>query len=97
MEMTGLYSNVIYFLLYAIASAVLYQLTPPRYKSAELLLVNVAFYILCAGWYILFVLLAGLWSYFCASRMDENTMIRQNKKKWLSLGIIPLLLLLCFF
>ena len=94
--MTELYGNLLYFLGFSIVAVSLYWLTPKKYRSATLLCINMLFYTLCAGWYVLFLLSTGLWSYFCARSIDNNDE-GSNKKKWLTWGIVPILLTLCVF
>jgi D-alanyl-lipoteichoic acid acyltransferase DltB (MBOAT superfamily) len=94
--MSELYNNLLYFLGYSIIASGIFWLTPPKNRSAILLIINLLFYTLCAGWFVVFVIFAGVWSFICARRIDvyENEFFR---KKWLLKGISPVLLLLCFF
>lgn len=94
--MSVLYSNLLYFLLFSIVATTIFWLTPKKYRSAVLLCINVLFYSLCAGWYIGFVLAVSGWSYFCANKISKIEEV-QRRKKWLTCGIVPILLTLCFF
>lgn len=94
--MIDLYNNLLYFLSFAIAATCVYWIVPRRFRSLGLLCTNILFYTVCAGWYIIFVLVAGLWSFHCAKKINEDRQGIQ-RKKWLLSGIIALLLLLCFF
>lgn len=91
-----LYSNLLYFLLFAVVAAGIFGLAPKKYKSLVLLCINIIFYSVCAGWYVVFMIGTGFWSYYCAQRIG-NIQEDKRKKKWLTLGIVPLVLLLCFF
>ena len=94
--MSVLYSNLLYFLLFSIVATTIFWLTPKKYRSVILLCINVLFYSLCAGWYIGFVLAVSGWSYFCANKISKIEEV-QSRKKWLTCGIVPIILTLCFF
>ncbi len=94
--MSSLYGNLLYFLFFSILATCFYWITPKKYKSITLLCLNIMFYSLCAGWYIGFVLVTGLWTYLCAKKISENK-DKRLRKRWLQLGIVPVVIVLCLF
>lgn len=94
--MSDLYSNLLYFLLFSLFSTIIFWITPKKHRGVVLLCLNFLFYTLCAGWYVMFVFSVGAWSFLCAKEISKNENIK-DRKKWLTWGIVPTLLTLCFF
>lgn len=94
--MNVLYTNLLYFLLFSVVAACLFWVTSRKYRSLTLLVLSLLFYTVCAGWYVVFVLLVGLWSFFCAGKIGSTEGLNE-RKKWLIWGIVPILVILCLF
>lgn len=87
-------SNIILLILFAAVSSCLFWVLPRKYRDSFLLFINSIFYLLCGGWFFAFVLLTGVWSFFCSRRIQSS---EGSKKKWLAVCIIPLVLMLFTF
>ncbi len=89
----NLSANLLHFIAFAVIAVVAYRFNPMKVRKYMLLGFNLAFYYLCSPKYLIVMLFAGLWSYFCGKKIDTAS----NRKSAALMGIIPLVALLCAF
>ena len=92
--LSNLSTNLLYLIFYSVISACAFWACPRKWREICLLLFNIVFYTVCCKWYVLFILFAGVWSWYSAKRLDTAD---ANRKGWLWAGIVPLVLILCTF
>ena len=86
--------NSVSYLLFLCAAVAVFWLLPVRLRHGFVLLASVLFY---ASWGLLFVwlpLLVAAIVYFCGKRIERDP---TTAKKWMWLGVVPVLLLLAIF
>lgn len=89
-------TNILSFLLFAIIASIVIRLLPHRFKKYGLLCFNILFYLLCDIRYIALMLFSIVWS-FCIGRKLSSQTSHTTRRILLWVGIIPVLLTLCFF
>lgn len=87
-------SNILLFILFSIISAIIMYLIPVKYKKYMLLFLNVLFYGICDLRFLFLILSGIIWSYYIGKYIAVKTEMR---KFVLCLGIIPIVVILCFF
>lgn len=89
-------SNVMLTLLFLLAVAVVYYLTPVRLRWAALLAASLIFYISADAKMLLLVVGSAAWSFFAGAKV-ERAPTKESKKGWLLGGVLPLLGVLFLF
>lgn len=87
-------SNILLFVLFSIISAITLNFIPVKYKKYMLLFLNLLFYGLCDLKFLFLILLGIVWSYYIGRLIVTKLELR---KFYLCLGIIPIVIILCFF
>lgn len=90
MDLSG---NLLHFIAFAVIVVAAYRLSPTKARKYVLLGFNMVFYYMCSPKYLIVMLFAGLWSFFCGKKME----VAGNRKGAALMGIIPLVALLCAF
>lgn len=91
-ESIHLSSNLLALLVFSLVTAGIYRLLPKSAKHCFLLLASILFYCCCSIKYLAVMLLAGIWTFFSAKKIQQT-----KSKGWLRACIIPLALTLCLF
>lgn len=92
--LTTLYTNQLLFIALSVVAAVIYRSVRGSWSQGFLLLFSLTFYTLCCGWYVLALITAGVWSQYAACQIEAQP---QHRRRWLALGIIPVVATLCVF
>jgi len=87
-------SNILLFLLFSVLSAIILYFIPSKQKKYALLIFNLLFYLLCDYKFILLIIISIIWSYYIGKKIACQS---SNRKYYLFLGIIPIIVILCFF
>lgn len=86
-------TNLLHFIAFAVIVVAAYRLSPTKARKYVLLGFNMVFYYMCSPKYLIVMLFAGLWSFFCGKKIE----VAGNRKGAALMGIIPLVALLCAF
>lgn len=89
-------TNILLFLLFSIIASIVIRFLPPRFKKYGLFCFNMLFYLLCDIRYITLMLFGIVWSFYIGRKLSGHTS-PINRKVLLWIGIVPVLLTLCFF
>lgn len=87
-------TNIILFLLFSILVTIIFYLIPLKCRRWFLLCVNFFFYFLCDPKFGILIIASIFWSYYCGQRITPSNI---NRKIYLFIGIVPILIILVFF
>lgn len=87
-------SNILQLLFFSIISAFIIRIFPPKFKKYGLFCLNIIFYLLCDARFLFLIILCTVWSYYIGKLLDQ---LSHKRKLCLWIGIIPVLIPLCFF
>lgn len=87
-------TDLLLFLGFALLTAAVHGLLPSSVRQVFLLLFNMLFYYLSAGFYLLLMLSVGLWSFYIARRFSSQSDYA-TRRRGLLFGIIPIAASLC--
>lgn len=86
--------NILSVILFSIFALTFICIIPIYWRKYGLLLVNIIFYYICDPKFLLLILFGISWSFLIARIINKAVKYRMI---WLFIGIIPVLLTLCFF